>query len=131
VIFLRQTFFIYLLIRIFLRKLHHHTSRRSDDLPSQKNVLQSERLDLLPMPDGVEDARDLQIDNRGCKWGDRYTRIKECWDGYLELDFESPWGPPSEVVVEIARRYPGLCFDLYYEELGVDLDGRLINENNL
>jgi hypothetical protein len=37
------------LIRIFLRKLHHHTSRRSDDLPSQKYVLQSERLDLLPV----------------------------------------------------------------------------------
>jgi len=42
-------FFIYLLIRIFLRKPHHHTSRRSDDLPSQKYVLQSERLDLLPV----------------------------------------------------------------------------------
>ena len=35
-IYLRQAFFIYLLIRIFLRKLHHHTSRRSDDLPSQR-----------------------------------------------------------------------------------------------
>jgi hypothetical protein len=32
VIFIRQAFFIYLSIRIFLRKLHHHTSRRSDDL---------------------------------------------------------------------------------------------------
>jgi hypothetical protein len=28
-------------------KLHHHTTRRSDDLPGQKYVLQSERLDLL------------------------------------------------------------------------------------
>jgi hypothetical protein len=46
---LRQTFFIYLSIRIFLRELHHHTSRRSDDLPGKKNVLQSERLYLLPV----------------------------------------------------------------------------------
>ena len=44
---LRQAFFIHRLIRIFLRKLHDHTSRRSDDLPGQENVLQSERLDLL------------------------------------------------------------------------------------
>ena len=29
--------------------LHHHTSRRSDDLPSQKNILQAEGLDLLPV----------------------------------------------------------------------------------
>jgi hypothetical protein len=33
------TFFIKLSIRIFLRKFHHHTSRRSDDFPSQKYVL--------------------------------------------------------------------------------------------
>jgi hypothetical protein len=37
------------LIRIFLKKLHHHTSRRSDNLPGQENVLQSESLDLLPV----------------------------------------------------------------------------------
>jgi hypothetical protein len=42
-------FFKYLLIRIILRKLHHHTSHRSDDLSSQVNVLQPERLDLLPI----------------------------------------------------------------------------------
>ena len=48
-IFLRQAFFIHLLIRIFHRMLHHHTSRRSDDLPSQKNILQAEGLDLLPV----------------------------------------------------------------------------------
>jgi hypothetical protein len=43
------TFFIKLLIRIFIRKLHHHTSRRSDNLTNQENVLQSERLYLLPV----------------------------------------------------------------------------------
>ncbi len=43
------TLFIKLSIRIFFRKFHHHTSRRSDDLPSQKYVLQAERLDLLPV----------------------------------------------------------------------------------
>jgi hypothetical protein len=37
------------LIRIFRRKLHHHTSGRSDNLPGQENVLQSERVDLLPV----------------------------------------------------------------------------------
>ena len=41
------TFLIKLSIRIFLGKFHHHTSRRSDDLSSQKNVLQAECLDLL------------------------------------------------------------------------------------
>ena len=42
-------FFHISLDRIFLRKFHHHTSGRSDDLPSQKYVLQSERLNLLPV----------------------------------------------------------------------------------
>ena len=48
-IFLRQAFFLYILIRIFLRKHHHHTSGRSDDLPGQENALQAEGLDLLPV----------------------------------------------------------------------------------
>jgi len=41
-VFSGMTFFIKLSIRIFLRKFHHHTSRRSEDLPSQKYVLQKE-----------------------------------------------------------------------------------------
>jgi hypothetical protein len=47
-VFSGQAFFIYLLIRIILRKFHHHTSGRSDNLSSQENVFQSERLNLLP-----------------------------------------------------------------------------------
>ena len=48
-VFSDQAFFIYLLIRIILRKFHHYASGRSYDLPGQKNVLQPERLDLLPV----------------------------------------------------------------------------------
>jgi len=44
------TFFIKLSIRIFLGKFHHHTSRRSDDLSSQKNVLQAEYHALTNSP---------------------------------------------------------------------------------
>ena len=36
--------FKYLSIRIFNKKSFHHTSRRSDELPSQKNILQAEGL---------------------------------------------------------------------------------------
>jgi len=46
-VFSGQTFFIKLLVRIFLRKFHHHTSGRSDYLPDQEDVLQPEGLDLL------------------------------------------------------------------------------------
>jgi hypothetical protein len=48
-VFLGKAFFINLLIGVFFRKLHHYASGRSDDLPGQKNVFQSERLDLLPI----------------------------------------------------------------------------------
>jgi hypothetical protein len=36
-------------MRIYLRKLHNHASGRTDDLPSQENVFQTECLDLLPI----------------------------------------------------------------------------------
>jgi hypothetical protein len=47
-VFSSRAFFIHLLIRIILGKFHHHPSGCSDNLPGQKNVLQPERLDLLP-----------------------------------------------------------------------------------
>ena len=45
----QDTLFHTSLEKISIRELHYHTSRRSDDLPSQKYVLQSEGLDLLPV----------------------------------------------------------------------------------
>ena len=39
-VFSGQAFFIYLLIRIILRKFHHYVSGRSDNLSSKENVFQ-------------------------------------------------------------------------------------------
>jgi hypothetical protein len=47
-VFSGKALFIHLSIRIFFRKLHCHTSGRSDDLPSQKYVFQAVCLYLLP-----------------------------------------------------------------------------------
>jgi len=41
--------FIHISIWISVRELHHHAPGGSDDLPSQKNILQAEGLDLLPV----------------------------------------------------------------------------------
>jgi len=44
-----QTMFIDFTIRISLRELHHHSPCCPDDLPGQKNVLQTKSLYLLPL----------------------------------------------------------------------------------
>jgi hypothetical protein len=48
-VFSGQAFFIYLLIRIILRKFHHYVSGRSDNLSSKENVFQPKGFDLLPV----------------------------------------------------------------------------------
>ena len=48
-VFSGKTLCIYILIRVFHRKLHHYTSGSSDDFPGQKNILQPEGFDLLPV----------------------------------------------------------------------------------
>jgi hypothetical protein len=57
-VFSGKAFCINLLIGIFLREFHHHAPCRSDNLSSQKNIFQPERLacasaagtgDLLPL----------------------------------------------------------------------------------
>ena len=48
-VFSGKAFCINLWIGIFLREFHYHTPCRSDNLSSQKNILQPESLDLLPV----------------------------------------------------------------------------------
>jgi hypothetical protein len=48
-VFSGQAFFIYLLIRIILRKFHHYVSDSSDNLSGKENVFQPKGFDLLPV----------------------------------------------------------------------------------
>ena len=60
-----------------------------------------------------------EVKNWGCKWGASSAEvddnsIKEC--GLLSYSFDTPWGPPEALMGHISELFPGLEFELEWEE---------------
>lgn len=58
------------------------------------------------------------IANWGTKW-DCYSVNAELSSGHLSIQFFTAWSPPSPVLVEIARRFPGLQIAHKYVDEGL------------
>ena len=65
-----------------------------------------------------------RIDNWGTKWdvGEVYVN-DHCESGYLELQFDTAWSPPTGVLKAMGLKYPELTFTLKYEETGCSFMG--------
>ena len=61
----------------------------------------------------------------GCKWGGCETELVSdvCEPTFLQYNFHTAWGPPSEFVEKISRDWPSLYFELEYEEPGMGFAG--------
>lgn len=72
-------------------------------------------------------------DLRQQRWGTTYEILDACADdvaGGVLYSYQTGWTPISdECLVAVSRRYPGLRFDMQYEEPGCDFKGGCIVEN--
>lgn len=83
------------------------------------------RLDLIEKY-GSTDWYNWQISHWGCKWGDCELVV----DGRF-MRFETAWSPPLEALEHIATLFPGLIFEVEYEEEGLCFAGKAIISNIL
>jgi hypothetical protein len=79
-----------------------------------------------------------RVQNWGTKWLPCEVQIGqlECWhDGNdvevarVEINFWTPWSPPTLVIQRAAQLFPELRFDLRYFEGGAMINGRFTCEN--
>ena len=91
------------------------------DMAKFKKTMEVENLlnSFVPMPK-KEDANWYQWANNnwGTKW-DVEVHNSMIEDDYVELSFDSAWGPPIAWVEIVARKYPKLKFSLKYDEPGL------------
>ena len=80
-----------------------------------ENLLNS----FVPLPK-EEDTNWYQwhTDNWGTKW-DVEIHDKMIEDDYVELSFNSAWGPPIAWLVLVAEEYPKLKFSMKFDEPGM------------
>jgi len=45
------------------------------------------------------------------------------WDKSNSIHFYSRWCPPKQFFLTISKKYPNLCFTLYYDEFAMDING--------
>ena len=68
----------------------------------------------------------------GVKWGVRGAeREYEPGEGFVEYRFATAWTPPLEFIRRASKRFPGLAFDLRFEEESVDIFGRCLIQNGI
>jgi len=58
----------------------------------------------------------------GVKW-DVKAQLIEHRDGHVTYAFDSAWGPPTDWLDAVAKKYPELRFTLKYEEPGMGFRG--------
>ena len=79
-------------------------------------------------PDGTNDDRwyHWNISNWGVKWDINKQEVDED-DGWFELNFETPWGPPNEIYDRLVELFPDVSINWFYDEPGMGFAGYLPN----
>lgn len=80
---------------------------------------------ILPTPRKLMEGQgwyDWRIANWGTKW-EVEAHMDTTPDG-VEYHFESAWSPPCQVIETLGANFPGLTFDLNYNEPGNCFVGR-------
>lgn len=87
----------------------------------KKAIFQS----FIPRPKEFDEGEkwyDWNMQNWGIKW-DIEPYNFEVTDDYIEIDFDSAWGPPTTAWETISKLYPTLTFNLQYKEEGMRFKG--------
>jgi hypothetical protein len=84
------------------------------------NIIKPTDLDAYhDKPNGKQDGHDhwynWNLRNWGVKWDAKSAEIHED-DGSLCYTFETPWGVPACVLLELSRQHPTARIELEYEE---------------
>ena len=99
------------------KKLENTISPSRNDTPRQ-----IERNKKLRAKYGFDNWYEWRCQHWGVKW-DVKARLIEHRDGHVTYAFDTAWGPPTDWLDAVAKKYPDLKFTLKYEEPGMGFRG--------
>ena len=107
-----------------------NTPNEQGELPVQKEMKSPKTGEAFwatyDFPDGTNDDRwyHWNIANWGCKW-DIDSQHVEDDDGWFQLEFQTPWGPPNEIYDRLVELFPVVGITWFYDEPGMQFAGYL------
>ena len=77
-------------------------------------------------PDGTNDDRwyHWNISNWGVKWDISAQEVDD-YDGFIRLEFDTPWGPPDEIYNRLVEMFPDVSISWFFDEPGMQFAGYL------
>lgn len=78
---------------------------------------------LFPMPNTETDWYNWRTTNWGTKWDLSDVQLDNQGE-FVQLTFETAWGPPLEAFDKISKDYPSLNFAMTFREPGMDFFGK-------
>lgn len=97
------------------------------DSPNQANLITKQ---ILKAKYGHDNWYEWQLSNWGCKWGvyedsagDPKEIIYKNGKGKLVYDYNTPWSPPTQWLVNTSKTFPNLIFKNYCNEPGMSFKG--------
>jgi hypothetical protein len=96
---------------------------KGDDLNFTMEVLYPTPADLLAESGANPGWYSWRVDNWGTKWDVAESCIGLNTDTYLEISYDTAWGPNSAFIQYAAKAFPTLSFSLAFEEPGMGFCG--------
>lgn len=92
---------------------------------------------ILKAKYGHDNWYDWQLANWGCKWGpydgieDPKEIIYKNGKGKIVYEYNTPWCPPAEWLINTSKQFPMLTFENYCNEPGCNFKGTQIFINGI
>lgn len=71
---------------------------------------------------GVVGWKEYNLLTLGCKWDCEFEQVVVPDDKTIEINFSSPWVPPTKGIITLIKSYPNLSFSMKSEECGSGCD---------
>ena len=97
----------------------------NENFDSMGRPITQKEYDELINKYGYSNWYDWHNEHWGVKWatGDDVNMSSDV--GYLQYEFDSPWGPPEPVYQALVARFPNVAIEWFYEEPDMGLTGYL------
>ena len=87
--------------------------------PNEKNSFEAKR---LRKQHGHDNWYDWRCANWDTKWNSYEASLDEDEDS-LHYEFQTAWGPPQNVIIELRKKFPKLSITAFYDEPGMEMAG--------
>jgi len=71
---------------------------------------------------GHDNWYDWCCENWDTKWNSSEATLSKDGDG-LNYEFQTAWGPPQNVIIELRKKFPKLSITAFYDEPGMEMAG--------